>query len=80
MRRSLYWVLVIFAGSLPLGYALQYYFAGEPDLNSSTRNWLIVGQAFFGLVIMGFGLYKQIQTERRPMAKTEEPGLSLNDD
>ncbi len=63
--KSWYWILVVLAGSLPIGSALQYYFAGEAERNTPTRNWLVVGQAVLGLLIMGFGLYMQNKASRR---------------
>lgn len=80
MNRSWYWVFLIFAGSLPLGGALQYYFAGEPFRNTSGRNWLVVGQAVLGIAIMAFGLYKQVKAARRIPEPEEPEGLRLNDD
>ena len=76
MSRSWYWVLLIFIASFPLGNALQYYFAGEPSRNTPTRNWLVVGQAALGLLIIAFGLYKQIAANRLPAP--EEPDAELN--
>ena len=58
-------VLLILVGSLPIGDALQYYFAGEPYRNSSTRNWLVVGQVILGAVIIGIGILLQIKAARR---------------
>lgn len=58
-------VLLILVGSLPIGDALQYYFAGEPYRNSSTRNWLVVGQALLGMGIIGLGIMLQVKASRR---------------
>ena len=76
MARSWYWIVLIFAGSLPLGNALQYCFGGEPYRNTPARNWLVVGQAVLGLVLIGFGLYEQIRSSRCPVI--EETGASLD--
>jgi hypothetical protein len=65
MKRTWIWILVVFAGSLPLASALQYYISGEPYRNTPTRNWLVVAQALFGIAVMAFGLYKQIQASRQ---------------
>ncbi len=81
MHRSWYWVLVILTGSFVLGSALQYYFTGEADRNTSTRNWLVVGQAILGVVVIGFGLIKQIQANRKPVEKSDaELFVKLTDD
>ena len=79
MTRSWYWILLIFAGSLPLGNALQYYIAGEPYRNTPTRNWLVMGQALVGLVIIGFGLYKQITSNRQSLENEDDVPLDLRD-
>ena len=68
--KSWIWILVVFAGSLPFAAALQYYISGEPYHNTPTRNWLVVGQAVFGVLVMAFGLYKQFQASR--MAPPDE--------
>lgn len=80
MKKSWIWVLVIFAGSLPVGRALQYYFAGEAYRSTSTRNWLVIAQAAAGLVIMALGLYKQIRANRQlPTEDESKLKLDLND-
>lgn len=80
MKKSWIWILVVFAGSLPFAAALQYYVSGEPGRNSSTRNWLAVGQALFGLAVMAFGLYKQVRSGRiAPAADEDETRLHLDD-
>ncbi|MFT3745621.1 MAG: hypothetical protein QM785_15205 [Pyrinomonadaceae bacterium] len=58
-------VLLILVGSLPIGHALQYYFAGEAYRNSPTRNWLVVGQVVLGAFIIGLGILLQIRASRR---------------
>lgn len=80
MHRSWYWVLLILAGSLPLGSALQYYFAGEPYHNTPTRNWLVVGQALLGITVIAFGLIRQIKSARTPTVEQDEKVLDLNSD
>ena len=65
MKTPWYWILVIFAGSLPVGSALQYYFAGEPYRNTPTRNWLVVVQVLLGVAIMAFGLFMQFRASRQ---------------
>ena len=79
MTRSWYWILLIFAGSLPLGNALQYYFTGEPYQNTPTRNWLVIGQAILSLVIIGFGLFKQITSNRHSLDDEDDASLDLRD-
>ena len=80
MKKSWIWILVIFAGSMPVGSALQYYFAGEADQNSSGRNWAVIGQANFGILVMALGLYKQIRAGKQlPVTDEPETGLNLND-
>lgn len=80
-KKGWYWIILIFLGSLPLGGALQYYFAGEPYRNTPTRNWLVVGQAVLGIAIMAFGLYKQVKTNREPdVEETDETVLKINED
>jgi len=80
MKKPWYWILVVFAGSLPLAAALQYYISGEPYRNTPTRNWLVVGQAVFGLLIMAFGLYKQFQTARQVPEPEQHDRIKLTDD
>jgi hypothetical protein len=80
MRKTWYWILLIFAGSLPFASALQYYISGETYRNTPTRNWLVVGQAVLGLAIMAFGLYKQFQTARQTPEPEEHDGIKLSDD
>lgn len=81
MKKSWYWVLLIFAGSMPFGNALQYYIAGEAYRNTLTRNWLVVGQACLGILIMGFGLYRQVRTNRAISTEADEDTpIKLNDD
>jgi hypothetical protein len=80
MKRSWIWILVIFAGSLPIGSALQYYFAGEQYRNSPQRNWAVVGQAVFGLIVMILGLYKQVKAGKQTPPENEgETKLNLNE-
>jgi hypothetical protein len=79
MKKSWIWILVIFVGSMPVGSALQYYFAGEPYRNSTQRNWAVVGQAAFGILVMALGLFKQIQAGKTPSPKNDdESNLDLN--
>jgi len=80
MARSWYWIVLIFAGSLPLGNALQYYVAGEPYRNTPTRNWLVVGQAVLGLVLIGYGLYKQIISSRYPVREDGPASRDLREE
>ena len=80
MKRSWLWILVVLAGSLPVGSALQYYVNGEPARNTSPRNWLVVGQAVLGFLVIGFGLYKQFKAARQAPEPEEPEGLKLNDD
>jgi hypothetical protein len=81
MKKTWYWILVVLVGSLPIGSALQYYFAGEPYRNTPTRNWLVVGQVVLGLLIMAFGLYKQMQASREvPPTDEAETKLNLRDE
>ena len=80
MKRSWVWILVILAGALTAGGALQYYFAGEPYRNSSARNWAVVGQALFGFLVICFGLYKQFKAARQAPEPDESEGIKLNDD
>ncbi len=65
-------VLLILVGSLPIGDALQYYFAGEPYRNTQIRNWLVVGQALFGAVIIGLGIVLQVRASRRVPEREHE--------
>lgn len=79
MRKAWYWILVVLAGSLPVGSALQYYFGGEVERNTSTRNWLVVGQVVLGLLIIAFGLYMQFRAGRQdPPAEDGETKLNLD--
>ena len=80
MKRTWYWILVVFAGSLPVASALQYYISGEPARNTPTRNWLVVAQVLLGLAIMAFGLYKQFQTARQTPEPEPPKGIKLTDD
>jgi hypothetical protein len=80
MRKTWYWILLIFAGSLPFASALQYYISGEPYRNTPTRNWLVVGQAVLGLAIMAFGLYKQFQAARQIPEPEQHDGIKLSDE
>jgi hypothetical protein len=81
MKKSWIWILVVFAGSLPFASALQYYISGEAYRNTPSRNWLVVGQAVFGLAVMAFGLYKQIEASRQPvMDEAAETKIKLNDE
>ena len=80
MKRSWVWILVVFAGSLPIASAVQYYVSGEPGRNTPTRNWLVVGQVVFGLAVIALGLYKQFQASRQPVdTDDEEIKIKLND-
>lgn len=80
MRSSWLWILVVLAGSLPVGSALQYYVNDEPARNSSQRNWLVVGQAIFGFLVIVFGLYKQFRAARQAPEPDKPEGIKLNDD
>lgn len=65
---------------MPVGSALQYYFAGEPYRNSSQRNWAVVGQAVLGILIMALGLYKQVKAGKLPPPESEaETKLDLGE-
>ena len=78
VNRPWLWVLLIFIGSLPVGGALQYYFSGEPARNSSSRNWLAVGQAVLGLLIIAFALYRQTVALRQIPYEEEKTRLDLD--
>lgn len=78
--KSWIWIFVILAGSLPLGSALEYYSSGEPYRNTSTRNWLVVGQVVFGVLVMAFGLHKQFETARPVLDPGEPEEIKLNGD
>lgn len=80
MKRSWIGILLVLLGSLPIGQALQYYFAGEPYRNTPTRNWLVVGQVILGLAIIAYGLYTQVKASRQPVEEDEsETKLNLRD-
>ena len=78
--KSWIWILVVFAGSLPIAAALQYYLSGEPAHNTSTRNWLVVGQVLLGIAFIGFGLYKQIQASRQAPEPERKGGIKFTDE
>lgn len=80
MKKSWYWVLLVLAGSLPIGSALQYYFKGEPDRNTPTRNWLVVGQVVLGLIVIAIGLYGQIRANRATSTVSDEDVVLKLDD
>ena len=73
-------MLLIFAGSMPVGHALQYYITGEAARNPSDHNWLIVGEAALGILIIAFGLYKQVRANRAVTPDSDDDiSLKLDD-
>jgi|GEM_PF-5636449 len=79
MGRSWYWVLLIFCGSLTLAGAMQSYLAGETAVNTSANNWLTAGQGALGLLMIAFGLYRQIAANRHPVPQEPDARLNLHD-
>jgi hypothetical protein len=80
MKKSWYWVLLIFVGSLPVGHALQYYITDETGRNTPDHNLLIVGEAALGLLIIAFGLYMQVRTNRAIGFEADEDVVLKLDD
>jgi len=80
MKKSWYWVLLIFAGSMLVGHALQTYFTGDVGRDPKDRNWLMIGEAALGLLIIAFGLYKQVRANRAVIMDSEKDILLKLDD
>lgn len=80
MKKSWYCVLLIFVGSLPVGYALQYYFAADAVQNAGEWNWLVIGAAAIGVLIIAVGLFKQVQANRAIAPENDKDGLLNLDD
>ncbi len=53
-KKSLFFIIFLFAAADCLGNGLHYFFAGENYRNSDLRNYAVVGQIIFALVMCAY--------------------------